>query len=115
MKLIAWGLVLCVMGCASDIANRYYAAEKYPAKPIDQVQVLYDEPSRPYTVIADFQSRGEDANDMREKAAAIGADAVIVTYLGGTYGNSEEWAEETNKRTMKRYRRITGTAIRYKD
>ena len=36
-------------------------------------------------VIADFQSRGENAKAMQKKAAKIGADAVIVVYLGGYY------------------------------
>ena len=104
----------CLAGCASDVANRYYASEKYPAKPVDQVEVLQQEPSRPYDVIADFQSRGEDAQDMRRKAARIGADAVIVTRLGGVYGNGEQWSEE-RQFTRKSYSRITGTAIRYRN
>jgi hypothetical protein len=107
--------MLLAVGCTSDVANRYYAGEKYAPKPIDQVEVLYKEPSRPYVVIADFQSRGEDAEDMRKKAADIGADAVIVTYLGGTYGNNEKWSKESSMWTKDRYSRISGTAIRYTD
>lgn len=112
-------LALCLLptllaGCASDVANRYYASTKYPPKPVDTVEILFAQPTRPYEVIADFQSRGENAKDVRKKAAAIGADAVIVTYLGGTYGNGEQWASETSW-TRDRYSRIAGTAIRYKE
>lgn len=101
-------------GCASDVANRYYLSEKYPAKPVSEVEVLREEPSRPYFVIADFQSRGEDAEDMRKKAAAVGADAVIVSYLGGVYGNAEQWPKE-QQRTKSKYSRVAGTAIKFKE
>jgi len=110
------GLLLCLglgeSGCASDVANRYYAAEKYRPKPVDQVQLLDHKPDRPYDVIADFQSRGESPQDMRRHAAAIGADAVIVSTLGGYYGSQEEWAQQKDFNTE--YTRIVGTAIRYK-
>jgi len=99
------------MGCASDVANRYYGTAHYPPKPQAEVAILQSKPSRPFTVIADFQSRGETPEDMRLKAAAIGADAVIVTLLGGQYARSDEWAgQDTMSNT---YSRIIGTAIKY--
>ena len=106
-----FALVGCT-SCASDVANRYYVAEKYPPKPVDQVQLLDHQPDRPYDVIADFQSRGESPQDMRQRAAAIGADAVIVSTLGGYYGEQEEWAKQKDFNTI--HTRIVGTAIRYK-
>ena len=98
--------------CASDVANRYYAKTTYPPKPVDQVILLDRAPERPYDVIADFQSRGESPEDMRRRAAEIGADAVIVTTLGGYYSSDEEWARQKNYNTI--YTRIVGTAIRFK-
>jgi hypothetical protein len=98
--------------CASDVANRYYSDRNYPPKPVDSVEVLTREPSRPYEVIADFQSRGDSAKSLRAKAAKIGADAVIVTYLGGRYDPTEEWSEQKSSGDL--YTRIVGTAIRYK-
>lgn len=50
--------------------------------------------------------------DMRKKAAAVGADAVIVTILGGYYSISEEWAESDSYSHT--YSRIAGTAIKYR-
>jgi uncharacterized protein YbjQ (UPF0145 family) len=51
--------------------------------------------------------------DMRRKAAQIGADAVIVSTLGGLYAIGEEWAgSDSHGHT---YSRITGTAIKYRD
>ncbi|MFW6146466.1 MAG: hypothetical protein ACOC7R_03940 [Planctomycetota bacterium] len=102
-------------GCAGDVANRYYADETYPPRKTRDVEVLSEAPQRPYEVIADFQSRNEGPRALRRKAARIGAHAVIVTKLGGTYGDSEDWAEQRSWWTKRKYTRITGTAIRYTD
>jgi len=105
-------LTLFLLGCASDVANRYYAEERYEAKNIQDVLILTSKPTRPFTVIADFQSRGETPKDLQEKAAAIGADAVIVSYVGGYHSGSEEWASE-DRYKGKYYDHIIGTAIKY--
>jgi hypothetical protein len=96
--------------CASDVANRYYGTVRYPPKRPAEVELLRRAPTRDYVVIADFQSRGESPEDLRKKAAEIGADAVIVSILGGYYSVNEEWAGSEGNT----YSRITGTAIRYK-
>ena len=98
-------------GCATDVANRYYAEKRFPARPAEEVLVLWQKPDRPFVVIADFQSRGESPADMRQKASEIGADAVIVAILGGTYSRSEQWADKD--RYHNTYSRITGTAIKF--
>jgi hypothetical protein len=105
-------IVLFFCGCASDIANRYYAKERFAARPAAEVAVLYERPARDFIVIADFQSRGETPEKLRKKAAAIGADAVIVATLGGQYRIADQWAGEDSRKHT--YTRITGTAIRYK-
>ena len=99
-------------GCATDVANRYYGSEKYPARDPKEVELLWQRPSREFTVIADFQSRGESPQAVRKKAAKIGADAVIISILGGLYDTSEQWAG--NDRQSNTYSRITGTAIKYR-
>lgn len=100
-------------GCTttSDQAYRYYGAERYNEVPVDRVEVLSDEPTRRYTVIADFQSRGESVESMRKNAAAIGAHAIIVTKLGGYRSNNDSWAGEDTHGTT--FSRITATVIRY--
>lgn len=104
---------LCVpVGCASDVANRYYKQERYTPKPVEQVDLLFSKPDRSFEVIADFQSRGESPEDYREKAARIGADAVIVTHLGGFYATDEQWAG-TDRYKDRYHSHIIGTAIRY--
>jgi hypothetical protein len=105
-------LASLLTGCATDVANRYYVAEKYPAKNPKEVELLWQRPSREFTVIADFQSRGESPEAVRKKAAKIGADAVIISILGGLYDISEQWAG--NDRQSNTYTRITGTAIKYR-
>jgi hypothetical protein len=98
--------------CVSDVANRYYLDEVYPAKNVDEVAILQAKPDRPFVVIADFQSRGESAGDLRRKAAEIGADAVIVVEVGGSYSRGEEWAH-TDKYKDRDHSHILGTAIRF--
>ena len=118
----AWQFTLCwfstiaiallISGCVSDQANRYYGVERFPAKPIEQVEVLYDIPTRPYDIIADFQARGASVKYMREKAVEIGADAVIVGRYGGYRAKGDEWASKDT--FAKSYSRITGTALVYR-
>jgi hypothetical protein len=109
---IAGIVLLCALmtACANDVANRYYGTVRYPPKKPSEVELLRRAPTRDYVVIADFQSRGETPEDLRKKAAEIGADAVIVSILGGYYSVNEEWAGSEGST----YSRITGTAIRYK-
>ena len=103
---------LVITSCVSDVANRYYGNVRYSPKKAEEVEILRKRPNRDFTVIADFQSRGESVAAMREKAAQIGADAIIISILGGYYDRGEEWAGED--RYSSTYSRITGTAIIYK-
>jgi hypothetical protein len=50
---------------------------------------------------------------MRQKAADIGADAVIVSTLGGYRSQNAEWASDDTYGNF--YSRITATAIKYKE
>jgi hypothetical protein len=111
-KIVIMLLGLAVAGCATDVANRYYSNAQYPSRPAEEVVILTNEPNRPYEVIADFQSRGDTAQSLRKKAAQIGADAIIVTYLGGLYDMGEQWAGHDSESHT--YSRIVGTAIKYK-
>jgi hypothetical protein len=101
-----------ITSCASDVANRYYAAQHYPPKDPRQVEILYSAPSRPYEVIAEFQARGETPQGMRKRAAEIGADGVIVTPLGGYFPLNATWAGDP--RESNTYSRLVGNAIKYK-
>jgi hypothetical protein len=103
---------LVITSCVSDVANRYYGNVRYSPKRAEEVEILQKRPSRDFTVIADFQSRGDTVAAMQEKAAQIGADAIIISILGGYYDSREQWAGED--RFGNTYSRITGTAIIYK-
>jgi hypothetical protein len=103
---------LLLAGCATDVANRYYSATHYPSKDPAKVQVLRREPSRPYKVIADFQSRWDHPESLRVKAAKIGADAVIIVQPGGCYRTDQQWAGHDLYAGSSA--RICGTAIVYK-
>ncbi len=110
--LLASAAALFLCSCATDVANRYYANQKFPPKEPSQVAILRTAPNRPYEVIADFQSRGESEKSVRKKAAKIGADAVIISTLGGYYQLSTQWAGDDSHSNT--YTRICGTAIIYK-
>jgi len=105
-------LSLLLSGCAVDVANRYYSATNYPPTDPKKVEILRQAPSRPYEVIADFQSRGESPKSVAKKAAKVGADAVIIAILGGYYHLGTQWASQDSQAST--YTRIVGTAIRYK-
>ena len=108
-------VVICLLcSCAADEANRYYLSAHYPPKNVKDVEVLSSNPLRPFEVIADFQSRGESTEAIRKKAAKIGADAVIVTTLGGYYANNNAWVGDERSSKENTYSRIVGTAIKYK-
>jgi hypothetical protein len=103
---------MVVAGCATDVANRYYSNQKYEPRPVEEVAMMTNAPSISYEVIADFQSRGDTAKSLRRKAAKIGADAIIITYLGGYYNSGDQWAGQDSQGNT--YSRIVGTAIKYK-
>ena len=105
-------VVFVLAGCATDVANRYYAAGKYPPKPPEHVQILHRNPTRPFEVIADFQSKFESPEAVRDKAAQIGADAVIISTPGGRYLTTDSWA--SNDSLASSGSRICGTVIVYK-
>ncbi len=110
--LMALLLVLPLMSCANDVANRYYAAEKYPPKKAEDVEILTSKPARKFIVLADFQSRGESNDSYAKRAAAIGADAIIVTSLGGYYSLNEEDAGKDRYKDKYHSRRVA-TVIKY--
>jgi hypothetical protein len=113
IKLIALIILgLFLFGCSTDVANRYYASEQYSPKSKEDVLILTSKPTRAFIVIADFQSRGETASDLQEKAAKIGADAVIVSHVGGLYSRSEEWASK-DRYKGEFHDHILGTAIKF--
>jgi len=110
--LILLFFILSLFGCATDVANRYYSSERYPPKSKEDVLILDSKPTRAFIVIADFQSRGESNSDLQKKAADIGADAVIISHVGGYYSRSEEWAG-SDRYKEEYYDHILGTAIKF--
>ena len=105
------GTALCLTACISDEAHRLYVDGLAPKSP-DDVKILYDNPSRSYRVIADLQARNATSDYMRKEAAKIGADAVLISYVGGMRDPDDKWADEA---TSESYVRIAGTAIVFED
>ena len=78
----------------------------------EDVLILDSKPTKPFVIIADFQSRGETPSDLQAKAAKIGADAVIVSQVGGYYSLEEEWASK-DRYKGEFHDHILGTAIKF--
>ena len=74
----------------SCVSSHYVAAKKYPPRPVESIEALFQEPSRPYEVIAFVEAKTVTIFDTAEKmmlqarqqAAAAGADAVIFSTTG---------------------------------
>ncbi len=114
-KCLMIGLVFFIVfqvGCVHDEANRYYLKEQLPAKNIDEVVILNEEPPEPYIIIADLQVNNATFKYMQKRAAEIGADAVIIVPAGGWYSREEVWADRD--RHSGTFTRLIGTAIKYK-
>lgn len=112
ISVVCFAAVFSVSACVSDEANRYYGGQRFAAKPPEDVVVLREAPSQPYVVIADLQSRGDTVKSLQKKAADIGADAVIVSFLGGSFNPNDKWAGKDSQAGT--YTRAIGVAIKYK-
>lgn len=80
---------MAISGCSSNIQVTKTATAEYKATEPDQVQILMTKPDKPYveiaTVTATDQKPKETAKlhkELRAKAAALGANAVILTDTG---------------------------------
>jgi hypothetical protein len=87
LAVLAAATIMLVIGCGSTTP---VGGHHYPAVPVDSVEILYQEPTRPYEVIALVGNVGglkplvADIGGLRKLAAHVGADAVIVTEAKNT-------------------------------
>lgn len=82
--IVAMVVALYVVGCASGEATRTSATHYAPTAP-SSVEVLFEKPTRTYEVIgfvsgkgANMSSQSDVFEAMRNEAAKIGADAIIM-------------------------------------
>jgi hypothetical protein len=95
-----------IAACTSTqmVNNRHY-----PAVPVASVKVFYQEPKKPYEVIALLNRRTGvehpatgDVSGLREEAARLGADALIISEAHGmtvfsyaeASGKAIKWSRE---------------------
>jgi len=110
--------VLAVAGCSTSGVAIPIGSASYPPTAPDSVVILSEKPSRPHVDIAlvdgtaatdDYftQERTQAAalKAMREKAATLGAHAIIITNRGNRPYGVALWEKV----------QISGTAIRYTD
>jgi hypothetical protein len=97
--LIVMAFILVSLGCASS--THYVSPSRRSATPVESVAVLFQEPKRPYDILAFVQGRSItvfDSSELlmrraREEAAAAGADAVIFSTTGEGRVGSPRTAE----------------------
>ncbi|HYC47659.1 MAG TPA: hypothetical protein VED01_19455 [Burkholderiales bacterium] len=81
LLVLCAALALCACATVSTQIVELNPAQKYP--PTQSVEVLLQKPTRPHVEIALIESHGgseaEMLNDAREKARALGADAIVRT------------------------------------
>lgn len=102
-------LSACLLtGCASTIEVTRTTTDIYMPTRADKVEVIKIPPTRPHKELADISAmqypNGKSAEmwwDIRIQAAAIGADAVLVT------------DEQTFRRDFVLYRSVTGVALKW--
>lgn len=107
LLLLAIMIGLLTSGCASGWVSSIAMVTKvkYDGRPVDQVEVFYQEPQRPFEVIAFVNTENKTSIEgvvqkCKELSALIGADALIMTFA-------------TNQ-TFERTARGSGRAIRWK-
>jgi hypothetical protein len=85
---ITIALAFALVGCYG--ATHQVSEHRYPPTAVGSVQVLYQEPKRPYEVLAFMNHRDTvtlslkaQINALRKQAAELGADAVVITQAQG--------------------------------
>src|ERR1017187_2934821 len=83
--------ILCLCGCASARSDRYARAPQYPPTDPATIQIYHVEPDEPYERLGEIAYGGMAIASwsgarklLCEKAAEMGADAVLVL-LSGSY------------------------------
>jgi hypothetical protein len=86
-------LGLLLIGCAPNVDVLYLQYNPRPERPVSEVQILVDEPARPYQSIALVEVQGGIEADLRtwtkhlvSTAARLGGDAVLVMGRAGKEG-----------------------------
>ena len=115
MKLLSGiAIVLIASGCVSAKVQRMDEVPR-PQRSPDEVQVLFQEPDRPYTVIAVVESKAESVfdgiDDLHQKliaeAARLGGDAVIM----GTEGREPTFLITAVGQVHSEKKTLNGTVI----
>jgi hypothetical protein len=99
---IAIALAFALVGCYG--ATHQVSEHRYPPTAVDSVQVLYQEPKRPYEVLAFVNHRDTvtlslkvQINALRKQAAEVGADAVVITQAQGLMFGSGQGVNAAGK------------------
>jgi len=111
-----WGLIFIllpfIVSCAPALRVNYFpGAKSYPATRPGSVDLLRVEPRRPHEAFAEIRyeppagmSRGEVERKLREKGAAIGADALVIEV--DTVYREQVWAGQYRPVRGRRVRRV---------
>ncbi len=99
-----FGAIISLLCACSSVTT--LGTAKYPAVATEHVEVLYQEPKRPYEVLAllshetatRFSGVQDAVQSCRELAAEAGADAVIIT---STYDQTFNTAAKASGKAIK--------------
>ena len=94
-SVITIALACALLGCYG--ATHQVSEHRYPPTTVDSVQVLYQDPKRPYEVLAFVSHRNTvtlslkaQISALRKQAAELDADAVVITQaLGVMFGSGQ--------------------------
>jgi len=117
------GILSLTLAACIKTDHLYLAKDRFPPYPSTfQVEFLTELPSRPYIKLAMVEAREHSGNstweELREalgqKAAEIGADAIVELSMGGSPVGFVGGSGSGFAGGMREKKKLTGVAIRYK-
>jgi hypothetical protein len=101
-SVLTIALAFALLGCYS--ATHQVSEHRYPPTAVGSVEVLYQEPNRPYEMLAFVNHRDTvtlslkvQINALRKQAAELGANAVVITQAQGLMFGSGQGVNAAGK------------------
>ena len=117
VPLLLSSFIVSCSGVLSD-ASHITSGDSYPATNAERVSILFEEPDKDFIIIGLVESHGmgimeanqkeRSINALKEEAASIGADAVIVT------SSKKETVRGIDDQPAGEETILSGKAIKYK-
>jgi hypothetical protein len=117
MPLLMLLACFCFSGCASIYAHRY-TSKVFPPRNENGIHVYsISFPKRPYIEIAEILSDSYSIGDLKDKAAKLGADGIIIVTpsykMSVLYEQDSETRVEVKQYNLNGGRKLNAIAIKY--